>query len=71
MKQETRGVQVDLVNNFNTEVNFLLLMISEFFSKCHLQEKTGLPTKDETSEIIVRNLDSLFSCIQGSFLGQH
>ena len=45
MKQETRGVQVDLVNNCNTEVNFLLLMISEFFSKCHLQEKQGYPQR--------------------------
>ena len=26
----------------------------------------GLPTKDETSEMIVQNLFNLFSCIQGS-----
>ena len=38
----------------NSETKYVLLV-----------RNTGLPTKDETSETIVRNLFSPFSCIQG------
>ena len=54
------------INYANRLIYYDLKLLTVYQHQIHLSIATGLPTKNETSETIGRNLLSMVSYIQGS-----